>query len=98
MAANRITADGNTEEQYVISNGEGVHLALAGSFGGGTVAVQHKVNETFYPLLNDGVAITFTAAADVRLNVVTGDLLRLVTTGSTTPAIDFSFAGASISR
>lgn len=98
MASNRIIADGNSAEQYVISDGEGVHLALAGDFGGGSVAVEQEVNGTFYPLLNEGVAITFTSAADVRLNVVTGDLLRLVTTGATAPAIDFNFAGASISR
>lgn len=98
MASNQIAADGATDFQAVNADSEGVHLALAGDFGGGTVAVQQDVNGTTYPLLDDGVAIVFTAAADVRLNVHPGDKLRLNMSGSTNPAVDFNFAGAAIVR
>ena len=98
MASNSITANGSTDSMGVASGGEGVHLSLAGSFGGGTVAVENLVNGTFYPLRSDGDALTFSAPANVRLNVVSGDVLRLTTSGATAPVIDFNLAGAGLVR
>ena len=96
MAAGSFTANGTSDSQYVKRGGEGVHLSLAGEFGGGIVAVEHMVNGTPYPLLDEGAAITFSAAADVLLNVVSGDIVSLVLTGATSPSIDFEIAGAEL--
>ena len=98
MSGNRITADGSTDPQYVAGSSDGVHLALAGDFGGGTIMVNQEVNGVVYPLLDDGAEITFTAAADVRLNVASGDILILTMAGSTAPTVDYSLAGAMLVR
>ena len=94
MASGNIVADGPTTFQSVA--GEAVHLALLGDFGGGTIAVEQEVNGTPGPLLSDGVAITFTSNADVRLNTVAGDKIRLNMSGATAPDLDFNLAGASL--
>jgi len=96
MSSGQILVDGATDFQAVNQNG--VHLAMTGDFGGGTIAVQHEVNGTTTPLLSDGVAITFTADADVRLNVQIGDKIRLNTSGATSPVVNFNIAGASLIR
>lgn len=96
MADGQITADGDQAFQTV--NADGVHLALAGSFGTGTVSVEQEINGTVYPLRASGTAITFTAADDVILNVRQGDKIRLSMAGSTAPVVDFNLAGAAIAR
>ena len=96
MASNQITEDGTTPDQKV--NAGPIHIAVAGSFGGGTVAVEYKNNNTYYPLLNEGAAIQFTTAANVRVNVTAGDVIRLSMTGSTSPAVDYHIAGAGLVR
>ena len=94
MSSGSFSANGTSTSQYVNDGGEGVHLSVAGAFGGGSVAVMHLVNGNPYPLLNEGAGIAFTDAADVRINVASGDVLMLVLTGATSPAIDFAIAGA----
>jgi len=96
MASNQITGDGTTPEQKV--NAGPIHIAVAGSFGGGTVSVEYNNNNTFYPLLNEGAPIQFTTPANVRVNVTAGDVLRLTMSGSTSPAVDYHIAGAGLVR
>lgn len=96
MADGQITANGAEPFQAVHS--DGVHLALAGSFGAGTVSVEQEVNGTVYPLLSSGTPITFTAAADVILDVRVGDKIRLSMAGATTPSVDYNLAGAELVR
>lgn len=96
MASNAISADG--AQAWQIVSGEAVHIAVAGTFGGGTISLEQDINGSAYPVLNEGVAITFTADEDVRLNTVSGDKIRLNMAGATTPAVDFNIAGASLER
>ena len=96
MASGNIIANGVSGPFLV--NGDGVHLSLNKTFGGGSVAVEHLIEGSYYPVLNEGVAIAFSAAADVRINVQSGDTVQLVTTGAASPDIDFRIAGARLAR
>ena len=94
MTSNTIDENGSTP--WLITQGDGVHLALAGTFGGGTVLVEQRINGAAFPLLNEGANITFTAAADVRLSTGDGDAIRLTTSGATAPSIAYSASRARI--
>ena len=96
MASGNIIANGVSGPFLV--NGDGVHLSLNKTFGGGSVAVEHLIEGSYYPVLNEGAAIAFTAAADVKINVQSGDTVRLNLTGATAPDLDFRIAGARFAR
>ncbi len=98
MASNILEANGATAMVNVDAAGEGVHLALVGDFGGGTITVMQNVNGTPTPLLDEGVAITFTASSDVRLNIVSNDQVWLDMAGATAPSVDWQFSGTGIAR
>lgn len=75
---------------WLVCNGAGVHIALSGAFGGGTVAIEQQVNGVTSPALDETPApIAFTAAADVLLDLRPGDVFRLTLSGSTAPGIDW---------
>ena len=88
-------ADGSSSAIRV--SGESAHIAMAGDFGGGTVAVEYRVNDTWYPLLNEQVAITFTAANNSGYNVNRGDIIRLTLSGSTSPDLDYKISSETTS-
>ncbi len=97
MASGKIIANGVTAFQDVTQ--EGVHVAAAGTFDSGSIAVEQDVNGTTVPVLDEGVAIVITADIDFLLNVTKGDRIRLNMTGVVTASdIDFNLAGASIAR
>ncbi len=96
MATGNITA--NEPEGWQVVSGESVHIAAHGDFGSGSIAVEQRINDNPYPVLDEGVAIVFTEATDFRLNTHAGDLIRLNMTGSTSADVDFNIAGASINR
>lgn len=99
MATGNISVNGAAAYQAVSSDHDSVHIAVAGTFDGATVAVEQEINGIAYPLLDQGVAITFSAAADVRLNVVAGDKIRLnASGGGGSMSIDFNIAGAKLVR
>lgn len=91
--SNKITADGLTQPMLVLEASTGVHISLAGDFGGGTVAVEQDVNGAWFPLLNEGTAVEFTGNSDVLANLRLGDRIRLNMTGSTAPDVNFKLAG-----
>lgn len=91
----RFTADGNTEWQVMTKQGH-VHIAGAGTFGGGTITIQQQINGTTYSVLDGSqTALTYTAAFDEVLYFGAGDRFRLNLAGSTSPALDYKFAGLS---
>ena len=94
MATGQITANETSRWQYVPNNGEGVHLSLQGDFGGGEIGVFHAIDGILYPLLEVGVALTYTAPADDLIKVMPGDILALTMTGGTSPNIVFNMGGA----
>ena len=96
MSSNRITENGPTEWLFINSNS--AHVALTGSFGGGTVTVEQSVNGAISNLLDSQVAITSTASDDYKLNVSEGDKIRLNMAGATSPSVDWAVGGASKAR
>jgi len=92
MAAGKITADG-TAEVVKPKCGE-ISVSIKGTFGGGSVVLEKETNGVFYPAIDHatGSAIVSTAADDYHLSLGDGDRLRLVTTGSTAPAIDWQMS------
>ena len=83
----QITADGST--QFITVKGR-THISLSGSFGGGTVALEQASEGGAIAVLDSGVAITYTAAADDYINFGEGDSIRFTTSSSTTPTIRYS--------
>ena len=93
MSDGILTVDGSTASHKVQGDG-GIHISVSGvAFGGGSVAVEQKVNDTWAPLLDLGVAITITVADDSLYNVKKGDHIRLTLSGSTSPTIPFTIRG-----
>ena len=91
MSSNQITADGPAEWVFVTS--DSVHVAVHGTFGGGTVKVEQEVNGVVSDLLDSQAAITSTANDDYKLNLGVGDKIRLIMSGSTTPVVNWSIGG-----
>jgi hypothetical protein len=88
MSAGRLTEDGNTPE--ITIKGANTHIAVKGTFGGGTVTVQEQVNGTWYAAEeSSGTDITLTASDDLYLGFNPSDKIRLNLAGATNPAIDW---------
>lgn len=92
MPSGKITADSTTEPVRP-KCGE-ISISIKGTFGGGTVALEKETNGTFYPAVDHSTlsAIVSTQNDDYHLSVGDGDRLRLVTTGSTAPDIDWQMS------
>jgi len=96
MATGRFQADGNSEGDgaspngWVQVTGNGCHISLQGTFGGGSIAIQQELGSLPFPLLDLGVAVVITAADNSEYQLYNGDRVRLVLTGSTTPDIQWS--------
>ena len=89
MAFNRtLSADGASDEFKGVND---VRIHGAGTFGGGTVALQEKQIDGTWADLVDG---SFTADYDVRARIgVEQATLRFNLTGSTAPSITVSAKG-----
>jgi hypothetical protein len=87
MAAGKLEADGNTDP--ITIKGQNTHIAVKGTFGGGTVTVQEQVNGTWYAAEDSGTDITLTASDDLYLAFNPSDKIRLNLAGATNPAIDW---------
>lgn len=88
MSTGILSSDGATK--FVIAENGTTHISLGGSFGGGTVSVNKKVNGNDFPVYDSGVAITATAADDIILQLSQGDKVGLTLAGSTTPSLTWS--------
>ena len=84
----KLEADGSSRLFQV--GGSGCHVGLSGSFGGGTITVEKNTPSGWVDLLDEGVAITYTAAADELYNLFDKDQIRFTLAGATSPAIDIS--------
>ena len=90
MATGKITENGSTGWHQVVETG--THIAIHGTFGGGSVAIEQLINGTAYPLLDAGAAIALTVADDSYYELRQNDAIRLTTTGATTPDIDYAIS------
>ena len=70
-----------------------VHIALNGDFGGGPIAIIQEVHGEEFPLLEEGVAIVFTAADDSEYKLYKGDIVKIELSGSTDPELVWSIRG-----
>ena len=93
MPQSVLTIDGSTGWYEVGAGSEGVTICVFGGFGGGSIAVEKRVNGAAVPLLDGATAITLSAPDDSLYNLKFGDVFRLTLTGSTTPTIGWSING-----
>ena len=93
MPQSTFTADGSTGYYEAGAGSEGIHISVSGGFGGGSVAVEQRVNGVAVPLLDNGAAVALTGPDDSLYNLKFGDVFRLTLTGSTTPTIAWSING-----
>ena len=90
MSTGILVADGSTKWE-LISKGD-THVSLNGSFGGGTVSVEKKINGGEFAAYDSGAAITLTAADDMVLSIGEGIHLRLTLASATAPSITWSIS------
>tara|TARA_R110000868_G_scaffold93927_2_gene259692 strand:- start:12645 stop:12950 length:306 start_codon:yes stop_codon:yes gene_type:complete len=94
MAHGKLNANGSTGWLTTTTKeGANTNILLGGAFGGGTLAVEKRVNGTTYPLYDGGVAITLTAADDNLYNLAPRTQIRLTLSGATAPSIDWEVPG-----
>ena len=93
MSSLQITANGISSTE---SNPIGpLTISMAGTFGGATVALEQKINETWSPLLDEDTAISYTAANSYGYNLYGGIQIRFSTTNASgTTNIQVSVTGA----
>lgn len=90
MSTGKMIANGSFPgiEGTLINDGP-VHIGAAGTFGGGSIAIEQRINGTWTPVLNEQVAVALTADDDAAYMFGNGDQIRLTLTGATTPAINY---------
>ena len=79
MPQGTITATG-TSDAFSIPKGP-IKITFGGSFGGATITLQESLDSTWVQMLDEAVAISYTAANSFSYNVHSGDLIRFVVTG-----------------
>lgn len=85
-----LSADGNTAETRIQHN-DGTHFAVSGTWGSGTITIQQKINESWYPATySTGADITHTDDFNEVLYFREGDIVRLNLSGATSPDLDFA--------
>ena len=90
-----LEADGSTSS-IVVNNSNGMHIALRGDFGGGSITVEQEVRGVFYPSKSpDDLDITYSSPVDRIINFRLGDKFRLTLSGSTSPSVKWSVSGGS---
>ena len=94
MPQSTFTADGSTDWYTAKSGSNGIHIGISGDFGGGSIAVEQRVNAASVPLLDNGVAVSLTAPDDSLYNLVIGDVFRLTLSGATDPVVNWNINGA----
>ena len=85
-----IPADGELFS-YTVKRGP-VKLSFNGTFGSGTIALTQKMRTGTAALLDNGTAITITAADDSEYRLYPGDTVIATLSGSSSPSIDWSIS------
>jgi hypothetical protein len=87
------SADGSTAWFLVVEHP--VHIAVDGSFGSGTIAVEQRIKNTTSTVRDNGTEIGITSDDNSSYNFSPGDVIRLTLSGSTSPDIDWKISGVS---
>lgn len=85
----KLTANGSTGWVKIIEGGD-IYISVNGTFGGGSVAVEKRINDTAYPVRSSGSPIAHAADDDSVYGLVAGSTIRLTLTGATSPSIDWA--------
>lgn len=85
------SADGSTEWFNVASHP--LHIAINGTWGGGSIAIEQEIQGTVSSVLDEGSVIAITANDNSAYNFQSGDTFRLTLSGSTSPDLDWKVTG-----
>ena len=80
MPQGTITAN-ETSDSFSIPKGP-IKITFGGTFGGATITLQESLDSTFVQMLDEAVAIAYSAPNSFSYNVHSGDVLRWVVTGA----------------
>lgn len=79
---------------FIVWGDKDIHVTGKGSFGGGTITLEHKLQGDTETLVDpDGADITHTDNFDRLTAFRRHEVVRLTLTGSTTPSIKWAFYG-----
>lgn len=92
MASGVITENGSGD--WLVVSGRSVHLALSGDFGGGTIAIEQRIQGQAVSLTDSGSPISADSSVDVLINLRWGDVVRLVMSDATSPNVLWSLTDA----
>ena len=87
------TADGSTP-WYRAGMNE-VHLSGDDTWGGGTLSLEKQRGGAAVPMLDSGVAVTYTTDFDDVFALGSGEIFRLTLNGSTSPNLILGIGGNS---
>ena len=95
MIQGNLTQDGSTGWIQFGGTG-GVHIAVKGTWGDGTLTIEQNINNVAYSVQSDDDAvIKHTKNFDRHVSFEAEELFRLTLTGSASPSLDFSVSGDS---
>lgn len=93
MLQGTFSADGSTD-WFQLEDVGGVHIAVKGTWGGGTLTIEQRINSTAYPIQGpDDDIISHINNFNRHVTFEKHDTFRLTIAGSTTPALNYSVAG-----
>ena len=93
MIQGTFTADGSTDWIQLEDVG-GVHVATKGTWGGGSLTIEQRINGTAYAIqAPDDTVIAHTANFNRHVSFEKHDIFRLTISGSTTPSLNYSVSG-----
>lgn len=85
--AGTFSVDGNSAE-FVTTGGE-IFVSVRGTFGAGTVTLQHQLTDATWVAIDGAIMATFTADGDKVATLPPGITMRLNLAGATAPDIDY---------
>ena len=91
VKAGTFSADGSSD--WFLVERHPVHIAINGTFGSGTVAIEQEVQGVTSTVLDNGTTIGVTSDDNSSYNFQQGDTIRLTLSGSTTPDLDYKLTG-----
>ena len=93
MAVETGTFSANGSTGWFLVKEYPVHIAINGTFGSGSVAIEQDLQGTTSTVLDNGTAIGITANDNSMYNFQAGDTIRLTLSGATSPDLDWKVSG-----
>jgi len=93
MAVETGTFSANGSTSWFKVESHPVHIAIDGSFGSGTIAVEQRLGGNTSTVRDNGTEIGITSDDISSYNFSPGDVIRLTLSGATSPDIDWKISG-----